>query len=531
MNDREPTMDALIYSPVLSHPATAGNRQAVYHIGKYMQSSGYKVHFVYYTLEGLTKEQYDEMSREWDYFDVIVKAPYQPSPPSLGDVFAKDDWYQEDVGDFLKWKVAEFDIRLVLFHYIFQSKALDALPRHVRKILHTHDRMSDRHRLFDLHDMAREFFYTTPEEEGAALRRADELIAVQAGEAEFFRSISGRPVHVLRQFFPPRTNVAPESLQLRRVGYLGSNNLINIESVRNFVAIYRQHQIAGRPFTLVIGGGVCDKIRDLAGDGVEVVGRVDHLEGFYRSIDLVINPMMFGTGLKIKTVEALSFGMPIVSTRSGMSGIETHHPYHACESVEEVMNAVDLVMRQPTALAHLRAVSRKMFAEYYADTMMQLRKIFPHVDTSDELTRFESEGLNVAAQDFGRKGWYPAEGNGRDDTFRWQGPQNVSEIQVKMPRHAPARCELTVVNAMTPEIFGSLEVEIDGMPAELDLEKWNEQAGKFRFVVPPRPGDKNMVTRFALKVRETFAPNDLNGEAQDARRLGVCVKALFLAPV
>jgi hypothetical protein len=58
-----------------------------------------------------------------------------------------------------------------------------------------------------MHGMQREFFYTTPEEEGAALRRADEIIAVQAGEAEFFRSISGRPVHVVRQFFPPRLDV------------------------------------------------------------------------------------------------------------------------------------------------------------------------------------------------------------------------------------------------------------------------------------------------------------------------------------
>lgn len=171
-------MNALIYSPILSHPATAGNRQVVYEIGKYMQSAGYVIHFVYYTLEGLTQSQYDVMRNEWDYFDVIVKSPNQPGHRTLGDVFAKDDWYQDDVGSFLKWKVEEFDIRLVLFHYIFQSKALELLPRQVRKIIYTHDRMSDRQKLFDLHHLEREFFYTTPAEEGAALRRADEVIAI-----------------------------------------------------------------------------------------------------------------------------------------------------------------------------------------------------------------------------------------------------------------------------------------------------------------------------------------------------------------
>jgi hypothetical protein len=38
----------------------------------------------------------------------------------------KDDWYQADVGDFLHWKVNAFDIRMVLFNYIFHSKALEA---------------------------------------------------------------------------------------------------------------------------------------------------------------------------------------------------------------------------------------------------------------------------------------------------------------------------------------------------------------------------------------------------------------------
>ena len=79
------------------------------------------------------------------------------------------------MGDFLLWKVNTFDIRLVLFNYIFQSKALELLPRqHVYSgARQTSHRMSDRCKLFHLHGMKREFFYTTPDEEGEALRRAD----------------------------------------------------------------------------------------------------------------------------------------------------------------------------------------------------------------------------------------------------------------------------------------------------------------------------------------------------------------------
>lgn len=524
-------MDALIYSPSPTHPANAGNRQMVYHIGKYLQCVGYAVHYVYCTFEGLSREQYDDMRREWDYFDVIVKSPSQPADRSLGDVYGKDDWYQDDVGDFLHWKVNAFDIRMVLFNYIFQSKALERLPQHVRKVLLTHDRMSDRHKLFDMHGMQREFFYTNPEEEGAALRRADELIAVQADEAEFFRSISGRPVHVVRQVFPPRMDVVPQSLHLRRIGYLGSNNLINYESVRSFVMLFRKHQIAGRPLTFVIAGGVCDRIRDLAGDGIEIIGRVERLEDFYKSVDLVINPMMFGTGLKIKTIEALSFGAPLVSTRAGMSGIsEANHPYHACESVEELLQVIDLIMRQPTALSELRQASRKLFADYYADTMAQLQKVFPRVDQTGGLTQFERDGLTVEAYEFGQRGWYTSESDSEGRVFRWLGPDPQAEIAVKVPRHVPVACTLSVINTVQPDVFKSIEIEIDGMPAEIDTGKPEDLVAPVRFVVPPRHGDPNMKTNFTIRLRETISPVAINPSARDMRRLGIAVRNLIMRP-
>jgi len=524
-------MDALIYSPVPSHPTNAGNRQMVYHIGKYMQSVGYVVHYVYCTFEGLSKEQYEQMRREWDYFDVIVKSPTQPGDRTMGDVYARDDWYQADVGDFLLWKVNGFDIRLVLFNYIFQSKALELLPRHVRKVLLTHDRMSDRHKLFDLHGMQREFFYTTPEEEGAALRRADEIIAVQADEAEFFRSISDRPVHIVRQFFPPRMDVMPQSLHLRRIGYMGSNNLINYESIHNFATLFRKQQITGRPLTLVIAGGVSDRIRDLAGHGIEIIGRLERLEDFYRSVDLVINPMMFGTGLKIKTVEALSFGAPIVSTRAGMSGIvEATHPYHACESIEDLLRAIDLIMRQPTALSELRQASRKLFSDYYAGTMAQLQRIFPRVDQAGAVTEFEREGLTVEAYEFGHRGWYTSESDSEGRVFRWIGPDPEAEIAVKVPRHVPVACILSVINTVHPDVFKSIEIEIDGMAADINLDMPDNSVGPVQFVVPPRHGDPNVKTRFTIKLRETISPVALNPSALDMRRLGIAVRNIVMRP-
>ena len=52
-----------------------------------------------------------------------------------------------------------------------------------------------------------------------------------------------------------------------------------------------------------------------------MLGRVDDLSELYRSARVVINPVLAGTGLKIKTVEALSRLRPIVTWPTGVEGL------------------------------------------------------------------------------------------------------------------------------------------------------------------------------------------------------------------
>ena len=39
---------------------------------------------------------------------------------------------------------------------------------------------------------------------------------------------------------------------------------------------------------------------------------------------MVISPMRFGAGVKVKTVQALQYGVPVVSTSCGSEGIDTY---------------------------------------------------------------------------------------------------------------------------------------------------------------------------------------------------------------
>ena len=54
---------------------------------------------------------------------------------------------------------------------------------------------------------------------------------------------------------------------------------------------------------------------------IRILGRVDDVTAAYAQARVVINPAVAGTGLKIKTVEAVSHRRPIVLWPSGVEGI------------------------------------------------------------------------------------------------------------------------------------------------------------------------------------------------------------------
>ena len=58
------------------------------------------------------------------------------------------------------------------------------------------------------------------------------------------------------------------------------------------------------------------------GEDVKIHGLVDDLGAIYRQADVVISPLRVGSGLKIKLVEALSYGKAIVASTVTCQGVE-----------------------------------------------------------------------------------------------------------------------------------------------------------------------------------------------------------------
>jgi glycosyltransferase involved in cell wall biosynthesis len=92
------------------------------------------------------------------------------------------------------------------------------------------------------------------------------------------------------------------------------------------VIIPMLERMCGTPFRVIVCGRIRDPryayLRDLAHPKFTYAGEVDDLGSYLLSADLFLNPVCTGGGIKVKTMEALSHNLTVISTEHSARGID-----------------------------------------------------------------------------------------------------------------------------------------------------------------------------------------------------------------
>lgn len=162
----------------------------------------------------------------------------------------------------------------------------------------------------------------TREEEIAMLARADAVIAIQATEADFVRLHVPDTLALLAPMASASV-AAPRPGIAERLLFVGSDTAPNSVGLRWFFDhVWPSVHAAWPAARLDIAGTVARAFPDGGPQGVRFLGLVDDLAPLYANAGIVISPLTFGSGLKIKLVEALAQGKAIVATPVTLQGIE-----------------------------------------------------------------------------------------------------------------------------------------------------------------------------------------------------------------
>jgi glycosyltransferase involved in cell wall biosynthesis len=102
----------------------------------------------------------------------------------------------------------------------------------------------------------------------------------------------------------------------------------NVEAVRYFCGEVLPRVRAAYPSARfqVVGAYPPEVVRRLADDpAVEVTGRVDDIAAYYRKAAVFVAPVLQGSGTRLKILEAMASGAPVVSTTIGAEGLGAAH--------------------------------------------------------------------------------------------------------------------------------------------------------------------------------------------------------------
>ncbi|MFN9546219.1 MAG: glycosyltransferase [Cyanobacteriota bacterium] len=217
------------------------------------------------------------------------------------------------------------------------------------------------------------------EEERNLLMQSDYLIAIQAAEAAYLSQLipEKRILTVgMDCDLPGELYLPSEAGEV--IGIVGSDNLANREGLDLFLVDSWPRIKSSRPQAkLLIAGKLGRQLQaqdqDQLPEGVTPLGWVASLSAFYQELRIVVNPVQRGTGLKIKTVEALAHGRPLVAYPVGLEGINWASvplPWSAVNTPEAMANACIALLADPRRCDAM-AESARQFAVHClsADTV------------------------------------------------------------------------------------------------------------------------------------------------------------------
>lgn len=210
------------------------------------------------------------------------------------------------------------------------------------------------------------------EAEQRALDEFDAHVVVSEVDAARLRALNSRAsVLVIENGVDVDYYGGGDDAKGNRIVFVGSMDYhANIEGVRDFATNVWPDLSRHYPqlvFTIV-GRDPDPAVRDLATiAGVEVTGSVKDVRPFYREARLAVVPLNVGGGSRLKILEAMAAGVPVVSTVRGAEGLKVTNRENILlvDSTDRLGDAIKSLIEDDDLRQQLVRGGRDLVADHY----------------------------------------------------------------------------------------------------------------------------------------------------------------------
>lgn len=233
--------------------------------------------------------------------------------------------YQVRLARFLEQRT--FDVGIV--EYLELSFCMPILKPKMRVVLDTHDLYGERNRTFAKFGIAAPVLLDssitfTQRQEFEMYKCYDAVLAISNHDYDQLADVVGRKRAILA---PHPCELSPREIRgsVQAIGFVASGYIPNLHAIKFFIDEVWPLVSNDCP-RLEIYGTVGNKLkidrRKCLPPGVVIKGFVESIHDIYSNIDIIVNPVQFGAGLKIKNVEAMANCLPLITTPHGAVGLD-----------------------------------------------------------------------------------------------------------------------------------------------------------------------------------------------------------------
>ncbi|WP_245562293.1 glycosyltransferase [Niabella aurantiaca] len=239
-------------------------------------------------------------------------------------------------------------------------------------IIDTHDFLTAQEQVWKKFDIGQAFG-----DEMKRLNYFDKIWAISAEEQYLFRQFSKKET-VLVPFCTDDHTAIAETEKSYDILYVASDNRHNLKAADWF---FREvYPLINPSFQWCVIGGIHQYIPDK--ENIKKIPYTDSLGAFYSRAKLAICPMLSGTGVKIKVIEALSYGLPVVCSPRGVDGLvnKTENGCIVARSATDFARAIQELLSMP---------------DHYKKVSAQAGSFFQKNHTKETFFRIMTEALEV----------------------------------------------------------------------------------------------------------------------------------------
>jgi glycosyltransferase involved in cell wall biosynthesis len=203
----------------------------------------------------------------------------------------------------------------ILISYVYWAHLLDALPGKNSEIILDLSDFTTLN-LFDMSE-GKVNIGKLIEEEIRRVNRFEKVMCISEDEKWFFSQFAQKPQYYFVPFFMKKEKTGMKSEKMYDILFIASDNPFNIKGVNWF--FQEVYPRLNQHIQILVVGKITKYVTEHA--NVTCIPFAPHLDEIYNKTKISICPLLGGTGIKIKVIEALSFELPVVTTSKGVVGL------------------------------------------------------------------------------------------------------------------------------------------------------------------------------------------------------------------